>query len=305
MIVIDLEINCSESIEGLCVGSFSERYGYKSVRAIVQRESLDPETRVELWNLLVKLQGIFSDARNRFYQYDVEDRIVESIWRWYFREPLDDKPQNHHIWERIKTVTTKGDWNEVFDFLEMLIQEWSAHEEGPLEGVFTQFPNALNSIFEEHLVGYRMIGHEIAPIDSSVETEAVSSALESVRQIEGAKRSLERAVEFLSDRDAPNYLSSIHQSIMAVEATLRTLTGKRTVFDGLKHLENVGLILHPALEQAWIKMYGWASDEANIRHAGVEEAEIDQTLAKYTLVTCSAFVSYLFEEARKLELLKE
>src|SRR5699024_12131446 len=170
----------------------TEQYGNKAGRSIVHLECLESDKRVELWNLHVKLHGICSDASNRFYQYDVEDRIVESIWRWYFREPLDDKPQNHHIWERIKTVTTKGDWNEVFDFLEMLIQEWSAHEEGPLEGVFTQFPNALNSIFEEHLVGYRMIGHEIAPIDSSVETEAVSSALESVRQIEGAKRSLER-----------------------------------------------------------------------------------------------------------------
>lgn len=57
--------------------------------------------------------------------------------------------------------------------------------------------------------------------------------------------------------------------------------------------------IHPALEGAWSKMYGWTSDAEGIRHAAVEAAEADQAIAKYMLITCSAFVTYLIESGRK------
>ncbi|MEI3844903.1 MULTISPECIES: hypothetical protein [unclassified Microbacterium] len=72
---------------------------------------------------------------------------------------------------------------------------------------------------------------------------------------------------------------------------------------GLKKLEAAGLPIHPALKAAWLEMYGWTSDDDGIRPGGIEAAGADQALAKYVLVTSSAFVSLLIEEGRKIGLL--
>lgn len=89
-----------------------------------------------------------------------------------------------------------------------------------------------------------------------------------------------------------------------MEAVVKKVTGANDdLAAGLKKLENAGLSIHPALKGAWLKMYGWTSDEDGIRHGGIDAADADQALAKYVLVTCSAFVSYLIEEGRKAGLL--
>ena len=60
---------------------------------------------------------------------------------------------------------------------------------------------------------------------------------------------------------------------------------------------------HPALQQAWEKMYGWTSDADGIRHAAIEESDSEQATAKYMLVACSAFVSYVIESGKKTDLI--
>lgn len=118
-----------------------------------------------------------------------------------------------------------------------------------------------------------------------------------------ARHSLDRAVELLADRTTPDYPNSIKESISAVEAIVKKITGEGTLGAGLKKLEAAGLTIHPALRGAWSQMYGWTSDDNGIRHAGIEAANADQALAKYMLVTCSAFVSYLVVEGNKVGLL--
>src|SRR5699024_1241350 len=86
-------------------------------------------------------------------------------------------------------------------------------------------------------------------------------------------------------------------------AIVRTFSTGKTLGDGLNKLETVGLPRHPALKGAWQKMYGWTSDAPAVRHRGNGAAGTDQSLAKYMVVACSAFVSYLIEEANKKELL--
>src|SRR5699024_3571691 len=107
----------------------------------------------------------------------------------------------------------------------------------------------------------------------------------------GAQHHLDQAISLLSDRHAADYASSIKESISAVEAVVRTFSTGKTLGDGLNKLETAGLTIHPALKGAWQKMYGWTSDEPGVRHGGKDAADMDQSLAKYMLVACSAFRS--------------
>jgi len=57
--------------------------------------------------------------------------------------------------------------------------------------------------------------------------------------------------------------------------------------------------IHPALEQGFLKIYGYTSDGDGIRHALTDEPNLDQEDALFMLVASSAFVNYLVVKANK------
>lgn len=277
--------------------------GHREPRSIVQTDSLDVETRTELWNILHQLKTNLERARRGGAK--TESQLLSALWQWQFKEPLDEKPSDLAIWLRVKSTILTGNWYDALDLLEEVLGYLRRYRDAyhpatspdPLAG-------ALNERFEHFMVGYRVIGDTITPIDSATGVEAVIAATNDTTPIAGARHSLERATDLLADRESPDYANSIKESISAVEAVVKKVTGEGTLGAGLNRLEAAGLTIHPALKGALSKMYGWTSDADGIRHAGIEAADADQALAKYVLVTCSAFVSYLIEEGRKTGLLK-
>jgi hypothetical protein len=61
--------------------------------------------------------------------------------------------------------------------------------------------------------------------------------------------------------------------------------------------------LHPKLQEGFKALYGYTSDDHGIRHALKDDGLPQEEDARYLLVSCSAFVSYLAEKARKNGLL--
>jgi hypothetical protein len=108
-------------------------------------------------------------------------------------------------------------------------------------------------------------------------------------------------VDLFSDRKSPDYRNSVKESISAVEAICKIITGdeKATLGQALKKLEDKGLHLHAALRNAFSSLYGYTNDAEGIRHALLEEPTLDFDDAKFMLVSCSAFVNYLAAEAAK------
>jgi hypothetical protein len=107
---------------------------------------------------------------------------------------------------------------------------------------------------------------------------------------------IKKAIKLMYDKDKPDYENSIKEAITAVEAICQIIlnNNKTTLGEALKLLEKDGLKIHPALKDAFIKLYGYTSDENGIRHAGgLDEPKSTFEEAKYMLVSCSAFVSYL------------
>jgi hypothetical protein len=84
------------------------------------------------------------------------------------------------------------------------------------------------------------------------------------------------------------------EAISAVEALVRVIAEDpgATLDTGLKRIESRKLLpsLHPSLIKAWGNIYGYTSD--TVRHAS-KDARPKQEEARYLLVTCAAFVSYL------------
>ncbi len=279
--------------------------GHRAERTLVQSDSLDRDTRTEIWNTIVILKQVFQNVRDETYGSDTtESNVLEAVWTWEFKQARDEMRSHGQVWEHIKIYVLNEKWFDVLDLVEALVGYLGRYKTHSTRDLVATFTEGFNNRFEHFLVGFRFIGQEITPIDSTAEAEAVVAATEDAASIAGARHALERAISLLADREKPDYPNSIKESISAVEAVVKKVTGANDdLAAGLKKLENAGLSIHPALKGAWLKMYGWTSDEDGIRHGGIDAADADQALAKYVLVTCSAFVSYLIEEGRKAGLL--
>lgn len=105
----------------------------------------------------------------------------------------------------------------------------------------------------------------------------------------------------MADRKSPDYRNSIKESISAVESICKIITGdsKATFGTALKKIEEQHG-LHGALRRAFDSLYGYTSDASGIRHALLEEPDLDFDDAKFMLVSCSAFVNYLISKVAKV-----
>jgi hypothetical protein len=140
------------------------------------------------------------------------------------------------------------------------------------------------------------VNNELTELTSKSEIEAVQSAIDVGGKYAGVRDHLTTALRFMNDRTAPNYRNSIKESISAVEAMAKIVSGEKnaTLGQALKIIEKQGK-LHSALKSAFSSLYGYTSDAEGIRHALLEESTLTKSDAKFMLVSCSAFVSYLIE----------
>jgi hypothetical protein len=149
--------------------------------------------------------------------------------------------------------------------------------------------------------GYRFVGTQLIPITNGQELASVQDALEPSAQLNPVSEHIRAAVEPFSDRKNPDYRNSIKESISAVEAICKIVTGEEnaTLGQALKKLESKGITLHEALKKSFSSLYGYTNDADGIRHALLDESTLDFDDAEFMLVSCSAFVNYLTAKAAK------
>ncbi|MGI9348052.1 MAG: hypothetical protein ACR2PV_08695 [Gammaproteobacteria bacterium] len=138
---------------------------------------------------------------------------------------------------------------------------------------------------------YKLIDGRLVPIHGEEDAKEVEQAVKSL-PYPNARGHLKKAVKLFADRPDPDYANSIKESISAVESLSRELTDERDFSVAVRKLN-----LHGAFTEALIKMYGYTSDEAGIRHARTNESlPPDQATARYMLVICSAVVNFIADK---------
>ena len=119
----------------------------------------------------------------------------------------------------------------------------------------------------------------------------------------GFRTHLKTALHLLGKRPAPDYRNAVKESISAVESVAKQLSKNESqgLAGALDELGKRGPI-HGALKSAFLKLYGYTSDADGIRHAILDEPNVDFDEAKYMVVACSAFVNYLVTKANTAKL---
>ena len=271
---------------------FSQRQGYKPIKAIIQIESIDEDLRNALWDALT------------FHYWNLEDygdldSLIKQIWHKYFKQPIDTIPdQWHRAYATLREYFFKSTWYEAYDFIEFISSNYgssqakcSCYERRLINNRFRSF---CNDLFVQENSGYRFVEECITRITSEIEIESIEKAQNQKGKFKPVTIHLNSALQLLSDRKHPDYRNSIKESISAVESLCMIITndGTATLGKALKIIEQKHG-LHPALKGAYEKLYGYTSDADGIRHALLEEPNLGYEDALYMLVSCSAFINYL------------
>ncbi len=141
--------------------------------------------------------------------YAVDDTITSAIWAWYLKNARDEQPSDGAVWAEVKSIVLDGEWFEALDCIEeygRYLHRFSNQYTGCVPGLFDKI---LNTTLEQYLVGYRLIGRKLVPLDDDASANAVTDALDITTRLAGARHHLTRATELLSDRQNPDYPNAI------------------------------------------------------------------------------------------------
>ena len=126
-----------------------------------------------------------------------------------------------------------------------------------------EFKEECNIILERELSAYRFVGNEIVQITSEIEIAEIEKAIATYETI---AIHLKTALKLLADRKSPDYRNSIKETISSVESLCGIIADKpKAAGDALGAIKKSGIIeLHPALNAAFDKLYGYTSDATNL-----------------------------------------
>lgn len=274
---------------------FSERYGYTKPSEVLIREKIT----TEIENVICSCYDVLYDALRKNYTYSEEiyNDMELYLWTHFLNNRRNDFYGNYGGHMVVATSVIKSndyEWFVKINMLEMSVQ-W-LHEIGEKKqwiiGIVKNFVAQLNHEFARLSFAYRIVGKEVVEITSQNEIAEIEEAL---LQTSNIKSHLSEALKLLSNRPNPDYRNSIKESISAVEALCREITGENTLGPALKALDKKGLAIPTFLKSGFEKLYYYTNNsKTGIRHALMDASDAPSfEEAKFMLVACSAFVNYI------------
>ena len=267
---------------------FSERIGITKVRDVFQGENIDETLKNEIWNnfqLQIIRELRSGDSFGLFLGTDLFN-YFSSVWIGLYKIPIDTLPSELKSALYIfRTRFFSSEWFEIYDLIEYTAKILKDDHK-------KKFIEVMNISLKNNLSSFVFLNEILVKVTDETELSEIEDAQKISREIKSVQTHINSAINLLSNRASPDYRNSIKESISAVEAFCQIITGddNATLPKALKALPDD---FHPALKQAFEKIYAWTSDDAGIRHAMSGQKDVAFEDAKFMLVACSAFINYL------------
>jgi len=300
----------SDQMENDTPLSFSQRHGLAPVPVVSSFGEVSQDLQTDLLNIVLSFTHVG--------RADWVSELALAVWGKFLHELISDAPTDvidgelvYPLSAVLDTAKTKKrlvpGWR-VYELIEFVYCELDGLARNALYSsrggygtpafVRIRLVEDVNQALERDFAGARMIDGLITAITDEEECEAIRAAMRT--PLIGVRTQLRNSLALMSDHDEPKYSDSIKNSISAVETLCRKIIHKdrATLGQALAQLEESGIEFHPALVQAFEKMYGYTSDDrSGIRHAMMDESHLELEDARYMLVACSAFINYLVIKA--------
>lgn len=273
---------------------FSERYRYKPVREIIQKESMDDELKNSLWSIFYEyIWKRVEHGRNQsaYTQNSNIHSLIKSYWLNIFKKPIDTIPKlTSDSIKNIRDYFFQCEWHDVYSMIEETLEHY------PYQRISNKdsFIISMNNMLIRENSAY-----QITEITSEQEIQSIEEALENTSPYSGVQQHLNQALKLMSDRQNPDYRNSMKESISAVEGICRIISGdKNDTFKKAIAKIETKYQLHSSLKEGFNKLYTYTSDGDGIRHAMLEESNLTYIDAKFMLVACTNFINYLIEKTK-------
>ncbi len=267
---------------------FSERYGYTKPSDVIIRERITPEIK----NAILTCYDTLKERLNSVDCLFIYLNLDEYIWTNF----LNMRKSEWTIYTDIISKYIKNERNEWFkklDLIEICIKYlyFNGKKDSGISISADIFVGELNRNFRRLNFAYRIVNKEIVEITSEEEIKEIETALSTSK--DNIKIHLNNALELYSKRPVADYRNSIKESISAVEAISRNITGENVL--NFKKMEEKGVVVPTVLRKAFECLYGYTNDKTTgIRHALMDDTNAPQAEeALFMLVSCSAFINYL------------
>ena len=196
--------------------------------------------------------------------------------------------------QRNLLTSSSTPWYLKLDFIEFVLINIKTQS----TAAYNYFIKDLNWQFDRLRFGYQIVEDQVIDSISDEEVKSIEKAVNN--KDTNVKEHFSRALDLYSQRPKGDYANSIKESISAVKYVCRELSEAKTLGDALSSLEKKGISIHPRLKEAFSQLYAYTNQpNTGVRHAmmdkvgkyapGAEEA-------LFFLVTCSAFVNYLYSK---------
>lgn len=262
---------------------FSQRYGHARVLEALRPDEMPDTLRISLWNTL---QGEFWGTGTMAIQPGVFFSYARKFWFEYLKRPYSEIPSMPgDVIQTLQARFFACKWHEAYDFTEATLKIANSQK----------LDATIAHVLAREKAAYRLIDRQFVQLTDPAELQTLGEAIDAREgTFTAAAVHLQRAAELYSDRVSPDYRNSIKESISAVEAVAKVVSGKTgaELGDALAALERNGK-LHGALKKGFSALYGYASDANGIRHALMDEPNLTAAEAKSFLLACSSFVNYL------------
>jgi hypothetical protein len=279
--------------------SFAEAEGRDQYPDVLKWGELDQRLRAALWNRF----WIYFDRWVEEAQYDADTNylpplhdilIREFVHRRHgfaneFKESFQSKETCIAHWA---AFFRKADYVELFDFITFFLRDRDCPDE-----VIKEIAGAIDGPWSPYrlLLKPPTVFPAISPEEATVLKRDLTTAFSS--KFGGARTHLRLSLDVLNKGD---YRAVVRESIHAVESAVRDFTGDQSAIlsRALKKLTDESG-LHPALSNAFDKLYAYSSDEKRIRHALVfqENEKVGFDEAMFFVSACSAFIGLLSRKA--------
>jgi hypothetical protein len=282
--------------------SFAESEGISEFPALLEWGKIDKRLRSRLWGVF---HAYFERRHYGIEYYSPVHNGLRNFLIWFFvtreywmRDDIVKIVDYHKDTEKfMRSYFDNGDYVKIFTLIEDIIVFPSLGQD-----LRNTFENALNVSYSP----YRIFGDppKIVPILSDEQAKMLKTDLGHLKSspFQSAKDHTKKAISAL---DRGDHADCIRESITSVEAAIREFTGDPNAIlsSALSKLTKQGQS-HPALNQAFEKLYAYTSDAKGIRHSQVfgEGANVDTEEAIFFLSTCVSFVGFLARKKAKSSL---
>ncbi len=291
------------NMENIFKNLFSHRHNLMEIQPVIMRNTISQEVVNAIGTcydiLCRRLKVVHNNSHYPHLDNFLQEDIERELWVHFVNRRLAEFEEHGHYFAISDELLSYGrlPWNIILDLVEYICKWISVNIDNYsyLEELLKEFEGNLNNEFDRLDYGYRVVNHCVVDIISEEELAAINEAIENSK--DNVSEHLQRAVMHYSARPEPDVRNSIKESISAVEAVCRELTGENTLGQALKHLEDNGVVVHKMLKEGFTKFYVYTNGpDSGIRHALMDDEGTytpSKDEAYYMLVTCSTFVNYL------------